>query len=223
MRVPRGGSAPIFFSRHRKENGRGRSKEKMPAAKRPVRGLFAEARGSSESACPESEAPSTLRRTCSAKGCDPASDGAAGGRGARPHLPLLLFPRVTRWPGDRSALVGRKLQALSIAGAAPGEAEGAGIEIRRFRSPPPSTPAVVMRVQGSSSSGAGRRDDGAIDTRRTDSPDPRAHEKAGRLFVSGVFFSTAPAATFLWQDKEKWGPESPGNLPPPSRRAAAQI
>ena len=147
----------------------------------------------------------------------------AGGRGARPHLPLLLFPRVTRWPGGPSALVGRLLRALPIAGAAPGEAEGAGIEIRRFRSPPPSTPAVVMRVQGSSSSGAGRRDDGAIDTRRTDSPDPRAHEKAGRLFVSGVFFSTAPAATFLWQDKEKWGPESPGNLPPPSRRAAAQI
>ena len=40
---------------------------------------------------------------------------------------------------------------------------------------------------------------------------------------SCAFFSTAPAATFLWQDKEKWGPESPGNLPPPSRRAAAQI
>ena len=35
LRASRRGSAPIFFSRHRKENGRGRSKEKMPAAKPP--------------------------------------------------------------------------------------------------------------------------------------------------------------------------------------------
>jgi hypothetical protein len=32
----------------------------------------------------------------------------------------------------------------------------------------------------------------------------------GHLDGTSVFFSTAPAATFLWQDKEKWGPDSCG-------------
>ena len=75
-----------------------------------------------------------------------------------------------------------------------------------------------MRLQVFWIAGVRRRDDGAIDIRRTDSHDPRIYGQAGRLFVSSVFFSTAPAATFLWQDKEKWGPESSGNLPASPRR-----
>ena len=112
-------------------------------------------------------------------------------------------------------------KALRTAGTARSEAERAEIEVQVNPSTTPSTRrsryagAQLFKLQCPAQGRRGHR-----------SPPNRLarlllHEDAartGRIFVKSAFFSTAPAATFLWQDKEKWGPESPGNHRPSEKK-----
>lgn len=85
---------------------------------------------------------------------------------------------------------------------------GSGKRRWSIRSPPRPSAAVVMWEPGSPSAGVRRRDGGAINTRRTDSHDPRITK--GRpiraALSSKAFFSFGPAAArFLFLQKEKMG------------------
>ena len=93
----RGSSTPIFFLARQKENGRGRSKEKALGTNR--RGACSYVRGSCGSVRRGSLAPSSLRLTPVLEESCTRITTAADDRGARSYLPLLLSPRVTRWPG----------------------------------------------------------------------------------------------------------------------------
>ena len=66
-----------------------------------------------------------------------------------------------------------------------------------------------------------RRDDGGLDARRTDSPDPHTHERAarmGRPFVKAFFLLDRPRPVlFLTLSKRERGAESPGPSRPPRR------
>ena len=84
---------PILFLVRQKENAPRPVEEKKRLDEQAER-LFVNTGGRANRSAPDRRP----RRPCALpwrlKGCGPASDGAADGRGAGPHLPLLLFPRV---------------------------------------------------------------------------------------------------------------------------------
>ena len=205
------GDPPIFFRGIERKNGRGRSKERCRRQNAPS-GAYLPKRGG------RANRPALNRRShrpCAGpvprRAATPHPMVRRVDGGARPHLPLLLFPRVTRWPGDRSALAGRKLQALSIAGAAPGEAEGAGIEIRRFRSPPRPPPQSLCGYRALQAPGQ-RRDDGAIDTRRTDPHDPPRSRKGGTPVRLRRFLFHRSGGDFSLARQRKSGGRNPPGI-----------
>ena len=183
-----------------------------------MRGGFAKARGSCESASRAPMAPSTLRRTCPAQDCVPASHGAERGRGGDLNRRISAPARSASL---RAALaLGESLAASANAGPAPGAAEGAEREADQIRHAPCLSTAVVMRVQSFSSSGVRRRDDGVIDTRRTDSPAPRPGQTCGAgLSAKRLFFWTVHGPFSFRQDEKKIGGVFSGKLPVFSRTA----
>ena len=71
-----------------------------------------------------------------------------------------------------------------------------------------------MRLQGLSTAGVRRKDDGASDVRRIDSHDPRIHGQAGRLSVPADFSSTGRGAFSFVKTKENGG-RIPRGVPAP--------
>ena len=95
----------------------------------------------------------------------------------------------------------------------PGSAQQSGTRGKRSRGKcvqHHSYPArVVMREPGSSTAGAGRRDDGAVGDNPTDSHDPRHHEQEGRaalLFVPAFFSYTGRGAEGELSRRDKRSP-----------------
>jgi hypothetical protein len=95
----------------------------------------------------------------------------------------------------------------------PGNAQQSGTRGKRSRGKcvqHPGYPArVVMREPGSSTAGAGRRDDGAVGDNPTDSHDPRHHEQEGRaalLFVPAFFSYTGRGAEGELPRRDKRSP-----------------
>ena len=126
----------------------------------------------------------------------------ACGRSPSPRGRLFCDPSAEHSPQPprQRVAVAQPLAALLPYGCGvllAGKAERAGVEACHFRFPPRST--AQGRYAGTQlfAGAVRRRDDGAIDPRRTDSPDPRHHERAaqaGRPFVKAIFSSTGRGA-----------------------------
>ena len=125
----------------------------------------------------------------------PRVDGRGGRRIDQRRFPLPLPRRSTKV----STTGGSPIRPYPPNGR-PASTAGAARNARRseqgqIRQPPRSPAAPSMRLQGLSTAGVRRRDDGAIDACRTDSHAPPLHEDAarmGRIFVKSAF-SLGPA------------------------------
>ncbi len=130
--LPAGMRPPILFLARQKENAPGgREKALGRTGGVPVRKYDGRANRPAPVRRP--------RRPCAGDGpaqdCGPAFDGAAEGRGAGPHLPLLLYPRVPRryaLPGQLRKILPTAAQLLRAAGLLAGAVGADSISACRF-------------------------------------------------------------------------------------------
>ena len=157
---------PIFFSSCRKENGPCTvQKKRRRAAKRPIRGLFAEMRESCESVQRLTRVPLTLRRTRFREELRSRITTASGKRGRNLNRRISTLAR-SALPARNTSYPLRAAPANQVSlpqtspvrfpqRPAPSEAEGAEREVSQIRLPTWLSAAVVMRLQGFSTARQG--------------------------------------------------------------------
>ena len=104
----------------------------------------------------------------------------------------------------------------ATARAAPSEAESAEIGADQIRQAPRPSTAPSMRLQGISTAGIRRRDDGVIDVRRTDSHAPRSTDRRDACPSQRFSFDRSRPFSFA-ASKRKWGRIPLGKPAPPGQ------